>query len=602
MLQFWLSRRPLQLFSSSSSSSSSLALSYTRGIRTATSPKRLRDRINSPGIGTSQFILKRKHAARRVKVNRFLLTIDKYLEKGEWSDAWECLYRRMELPAMADNKTRFDAYEHAVTLFSSYERFGDAKEIQTTMINEGFIPSLSLRTRMASIAVLTEGAKEEVLLELLQDSLADPQFTELALYQLIRFLGDTMDFSPSSVDAIVQIWVNHHGQISKKKTLSYLIQIHVKRGQLEDAKAWLQRSIEQGTALDAAPFTDLLAGLVRREHTDELTATIANMQKAGIAPDLAVFNTIIYGHIKRLHFKDAIATYNLLFSSRGKELTPDKHTFTNMFTMHLKGLKPRLQVQPADKAQLPPPRTLYNNLIECHLIRTGGWVSLQSEALTTSVLNLALRLFLKTRDYEAAYNIFQTFDICKVPANSTTVSVVLQPLLARILRERRRAAKNDTWLRTLLGPEWYENIEAKGTLFSLTGTAILERLWVIGPLKPQVDPEPQHSDVNLHANPKALSVITGKVDKLSREDLKVLRSIVRRLFYAGAHEMNLDPSVPTASVWKKKVIDAMRDMMPNMKAMSRYFASGRAGKKLKRLAEGGNDKRKRYDLRYLGGG
>ena len=602
MLQFWLSRRPLQLFSRPSYISSTLLCA--RGIRTAATPKRLRDRVNSPGIGTSQFLRKRKDTARRVKVNRFLFNIDKYLGKHEWRGAWECLYRRMELPAMADSKTRFDAYEHAVTLFSSYEMFEEAREIQATMVDEGFIPSLSLRTRMASVAVLTRGAEEKDLLELLQNPLADPDFTELALYQLIRFLGDTMDFSPSNIDSVVQTWVKHHGQISTRRTLSYLIQIHVKRGQLEDAKAWLQHSIDHGTTLDATPFTDLMTGLVRREHTDELTATIASMQKAGVTPDLAVFNTIIFGHIKRLHFKDAVATYNLLFGSRGKELTPDKYTFTNMFTMYLKGLKPRHKVYSVTKAQLPPPRKLYNNLIECHLIQTGGWLSTQSNTLTTSVLNLALKLFMQTRDYEAAYNLFQHFDSCQVPANPTTVSIVLRPLLARIWRERRKAAKNDTWLRTLLGPGWYEIIEANGTLFSLRGTDILERLWVIGSAVPQVDRRPKDSGADWRTNvgADARRVVTGQVERLSSGDLQVLRNIVKRLFFAGAHEMDLDPSIPTALVWRRKVIVARRDMMPDVEAMNKYFASGKAGKKLERLSESGGDKRRRHDLRYLGGG
>jgi len=596
MLQSWLSHRPLQLFSSSSSHY------YTRGLRTAATTKRLRDRINSHGIGTSNFILKRKDTARRVRINRFLLSIDKFLGRGEWGDAWECLYRRLELPALADNKTRFDAYEHAVTLFSSYERFGEAREIQATMIDEGFIPSLSLRTRMASVAVLTRGAEEKDLLELLQDPLADPKFTELALYQLIRFLGDTMGFSPSNIDSIVQAWATHHGRVSKNKTLSYLIQVHVKRGQLENAKAWLQRRVDQGTTLDAAPFTDLMTGLIRREHTNELTATVANMQKAGIAPDLAVFNTIIFGHIKRLHFKDAVATYNLVFGSRGKELTPDKYTFTNMFVMHLKGLKPRYRVYSATKAQLPPPRKLYNNLVECHLIRTGGRPSLLSETLTLSVLNLALKLFMQTQDYPAAYNVLRTFDICQIPANSTTVSILLRPLLAKIWRQRRKAAKNDTWLRMLLGSGWYENIETNGTLFSLQGTDILERLWVVGSVGSKVDRLPQYSSLDWHANADARRVVTGKTKQLSPGDLKVFMNIVKRLFFAGAHEMDLDPLVPTALVWKRMVKEARKVMIPDVDAMNEYFTSGKGGENLKKLSAGGGDKRKRHDLRHFGCG
>ena len=502
---------------------------------------------------------------------------------------------------MADSKTRFDAYEHAITLFSSYQRFGEAKEIQRSMMDEGFIPSLSLRTRMASVAVLNKGADENVLLELLQEPLSDPNFTELALYQLIRFLGDTMGFSPPNLDAIVQSWTKLHGQISKK-TLSYLVQIHVKRKQLEGANALLQRSIDQGTALDAGSFTDLITGFTSREHADELTATIAKMQKAGVAPDLAVFNTVIFGHIKRLHFLDALSTYNLLFSSRGDNLTPDKYTFTNMFTMYLKSLKPEFQVFSVKRAQLPPPRELYKDLIECHFIRSGGRPAVQSNVLATNVLNLALRLFLRTKDYEAASIVLHTFRICQLPANATTVRIVLQPLVAKIWKERRTMAKRDAWVRTLLGFGWYENVKANGSWLSLTKLDILERLWVVGSAGIYLDSEPKYSDPNWGVNSADRLILSGKIERLAPEDVNALEIIVRRMFIAGAHTMDLDPSLPTPVVWNTRLAEARKHMIPDKGAMRAYFSSRKVGDRLKKLVVEGGDKRKRHDLRYYPGG
>ena len=502
---------------------------------------------------------------------------------------------------MADSQTRFDAYEHAVTLFSSYERFEEAKEIQSAMVNEGFIPSLSLRTRMASIAVLTRGAEEEDLLPLLQKPIADPSFTELALYQLIRFLGDTIGFSPSIIDNIVRTWVKHHGKILGRKTLSYLIRIHIKRGQLENAKKWLQRSMEQGTT-DAAPFTDLMTGLIRREHTNELTTTIARMKNAGIAPDLAVFNTIIHGHIKRLHYKDAIATYRLLFRSRGRGLTPDKYTFSNMFNMWIRALKPRYQVWSMKRVRLPRPRKLFKNLIECHFIRTGGQRTHQSRALTPNALNLALRVFMEMRDYPAAYNLLRTFGTCNVPANPTTALTVLLPLLVKIRKMRRGGSRNDPWLRKMLGAGWYDNIEANGTLFSLTGMDILERLWVAGVAGRELDLDPMYSSLSFHANSDARTVLTGKAKMLFPSDIKVLRRVVMRSFYAEGHRKSSDPSIPLDKVWRNNRMEAQNAMLPDLKAMRKYFESGRAGDKLRKLSRGWGDRRKRHELRYLGGG
>lgn len=506
---------------------------------------------------------------------------------------------------MVDTKTRFDAYEHAATLFSSYERFGEAKDIQATMIDEGFVPSLALRTRMASIEVLTKGAGEEDLLELLQRPLADPDFTELALYQLIRFLGDTMDFSPSTIENIVQAWTGSHGRVMGRKILSYLIRFFSQRGHLEGAKALVQRSIDHGTTLDVALLTDLMTGFLGREHTDELTITVADMQKEGITPDLHVFNTIIFGHIKRLHFKDAIVTYELLFNSRGGKLAPDTYTFMNMFGMCLRGLDPRRSVYSMRRRKLPRPRKLFNNLIECHLIKTGGHLSHRSRTLTTNVLNLALKLFMRTEDYEAAYTLLRTFDFCQVPANSATVNTLLRPVVSKIRRTRRDAWKGDTWLRFLLGSEWYDGVEANGTLFSLTKAEISERLWVVGSLGPEDDLWPKGSSPTFYANSVARKVLTGNVDKLYPSDLKVLRGIVKRLFFAGTRRLDLDPLISTESIWKVKLMGAKRDMIPNMEEMTEYFASGSAGRELKELSElskDEGDKRIRLDSEYVAGG
>lgn len=599
MLQFRFSLRQIQLFSSPSSPL--ITFSYTRGIQTLEAPKRLRDRVNSPGIAP-RFALGGKDTRRRARVSRLLLRIDGHLGKGEWKNAWEFLYRRMELPTMADTKTRFDAYEHAAALFSSYERFGEAKDIQATMIDEGFVPSLALRTRMACIAVLTKGAGEEDLLELLQRPLADPDFTELALYQLIRFLGDTMDFSPSTIENIVQAWTGSHGRVMGRKILSYLIRFFSQCGQLDDAKALVQRSIDHGTTLDVALLTDLMTGFLRREHTDELTTAVADMQKENITPDLHIFNTIIFGHIKRLHFKDAIVTYNLLFESRGGGLTPDTYTFMNMFGMCLRALEPRRRVYSMRRIPPPRPRKLFNNLIECHLIKTGGHLSHRSRTLTTNVLNLALKLFMRAEDYEAAYVLLRTSNFCQVPANSATVNTLLRPVVAKIRRTRRGAPKSDTWLRSLLGSEWYDSVEANGTLFSLTNTDILERLWVVGSLGPEEDLRPKDSSPTFYANSVARKILAGNIDKLYPSDLKVLRRIVKRLFFAGTHRLDLDPLISTESIWKARVTEARRDMIPNMEEMTEYFASGSAGGKLKELSNDEGDKRIRLDLEYVAGG
>jgi len=96
--------------------------------------------------------------------------------------------------------------------------------------------------------------------------------------------------------------------------------------------------------------------------------------------------------------------------------------------------------------------------------------------------------------------------------------------------------------------------------------------------------------------------LTGKTERLSSRNINTLRRIVSRSFFAGAHRMELDPSIPTARVWREGYVKAKDDMLPDMDAMREYFESGKAGAELQKLAMGGGDKRNRHELRYLGGG
>ena len=162
--------------------------------------------------------------------------------------------------------------------------------------------------------------------------------------------------------------------------------------------------------------------------------------------------------------------------------------------------------------------------------------------------------------------------------------------------------KKDSWLRTLLGPGWYQNLEENGSLFSLTRADILERLWVVGLAGAQLDIQPRFSSLDWRANADDRRVINGKINTLASTDLKVLKKIVSRMFFAGAYAMDLDPLIPTAVVCYRKVVEARKDMIPDMDAMKKYFLSGKAGRRLKKLAEGGGDKRKHFDLRRFGSG
>lgn len=65
-------------------------------------------------------------------------------------------------------------------------------------MDEGFIPSISLPTRMTSIAVLTKRTQENDPSELLQAPPSNSNSTEPTFRQLVRIICDSMDFSPSN--------------------------------------------------------------------------------------------------------------------------------------------------------------------------------------------------------------------------------------------------------------------------------------------------------------------------------------------------------------------------------------------------------------------
>jgi pentatricopeptide repeat protein len=565
-----------------------------------------RRRINTPGVAVNFFYPNHRRRARLLKIHRVLLHVDHLLSKRKWTEAWYYLHSKLspssEHGSRTDNRgwsrvvgldtnlDRYQVYENAASLFASYERFDEALEILNRMRDEGFVPTLSLRTKITTYSLVKEEIEADDLFETLEEeALKDPAYSENALLQLIRFLSDTLSFSPTSINHIVELWSKHHGTISSPTTLAYLVYIHARIGILDVAQNWLrvhaEKAAERGHSPDPAPYTSYLSTIsrIRPRPIEELSQAFTQMRKDGVAPDVAVFNALISSQIRCYQLDKAFQTYALLYECRTKHLTPDSFTFSSLFrALTRRRQRPTRSTSTSDLKQ--DIRDLYNDLLECHLIQTKGRLTTCSSTLNPSVLNNALETFMAYHDYAAAYVVLQSFRQCNLHANTETCRIIVKMLLFRIRKESRLYAGRvgRTWVGRFLGRRPREGADANEDLVALSDEEITDRILIHASNPPsksaassQKPDSPDAAEGSL-LRPAIFSSRMGRGSVLPRFDVVILKRIVNRAFSVDVTSpyhiaCRVSDGIKPAKIFSSAMVQAKNTMIPDVDAMKRYF-------------------------------
>ncbi|KAG1791587.1 uncharacterized protein HD556DRAFT_1272864 [Suillus plorans] len=214
----------------------------------------------------------------------------------------------------------------------------------------------------------------------------------------------------------------------------------MRAGQLSAAENWLKKyegdCMKQGVAPDAAPYAGILETLqeIQPENSGAVQATLYRMRSEGVTPDISVFNTLIRSSLARREYSEAFGLYHAIMTNRSASLLPSDLTFKKLFhASKFLGQKRSRRHKRPDNAV--PPRQLFRDMVQSHLLRTGNAPLAHSNIISVSCIHLALRTFMALEDYPAALMTLRAFDHFGFQPNLQTYLIVITSLVLRIKQD-----------------------------------------------------------------------------------------------------------------------------------------------------------------------
>ncbi|KAG2339157.1 hypothetical protein BDR05DRAFT_862478, partial [Suillus weaverae] len=222
--------------------------------------------------------------------------------------------------------------------------------------------------------------------------------------------------------------------------VSAMVTACMRADKMSAAECWLKKyesdCMEQGVAPDAAPYAAILETLqeIQPENCGAVQATLYRMRSEGVTPDISVFNTLIRSSLARREYTEAFGLYHAIMANCSSSLLPSDLTFKKLYHVSkIFGHKRSRKYKRPDNAV--PPRQLFRDMVQCHLLRTGNAPLAHSNIISISCLHLALRTFMTLEDYPAALMTLRAFDYFGFQPNLQTYLIVITSLVLRIKQE-----------------------------------------------------------------------------------------------------------------------------------------------------------------------
>ena len=188
---------------------------------------------------------------------------------------------------------------------------------------------------------------------------------------------------------------------------------------------------------------------------------LSAMNDAGILIDTAILNILISREVRLKRVGQAWFLYNEM--KKNPELLPDSYTFGSLFAMHRR-IRPASLRQFSAAAESTSP-TLPLRLLFKELVQSTERLDHPVKPNIT-LLNAALRAFMRQRDYVAAIIVIQSFERYRLPLDHKTYYCVVKLLVRRIWAEVQGSRPRDQvrWVDRFLGVQHYTEILLNQTL------------------------------------------------------------------------------------------------------------------------------------------
>lgn len=416
------------------------------------------------------------------RINGLLSTIDRYVRSGN-KDAVSNYVQLKFTAEEFHNPSRSLAYDKVIASLLTHKLLPVAIQLYERMHSEGLVPSLFVRVKMEAISIIHSPKTRKEVFRSLKVVFEEGSFDDSSLKDLIETLNEGVKakYPPQTIDRIVKLFIESQGPNYKPpmELVCQLIDLLVRNQSPGQAEKWLDimKEFDEADVDDdrpspssAAPHAAFLKALAETDpnNTAARVSILTRMQNDGITPDTPVFNSLIANQIGQGNLDPVFNLYSLLMQHRSDSelksqslsvptLLPDATTFQLLFrALKLsklpRGVRSRRHKLPK---QHVPPRQLYGDMIECHLIQTCGNLSEPSSVIDTSSLHIALRTFMTMGDYAAAFVALRSFKVMNIPINLDTYQIIIKSLLRRMHHElgSMRGDGKRRWADVLLGRE-----------------------------------------------------------------------------------------------------------------------------------------------------
>ena len=200
------------------------------------------------------------------------------------------------------------------------------------------------------------------------------------------------------------------------------------------------------TNTDLLPYTTLLSTIndVSLDDAGSVEQILLIMDHAQLTLDLTVFNALLRREHRLKHSSSAFTVYASLKEMADSGVLPNEETYAMLFSL-LRSRRPRVSKRPP--SGFYPPRSLFRDMIDTTMHPEHPLV------LSSSLLTVALRAFLKHRDYPAALVAVNTFDQHHIDVPIEAYYVAVKHIVHRIWAEvcGKRVLGSKLWCDHFLG-------------------------------------------------------------------------------------------------------------------------------------------------------
>jgi hypothetical protein len=395
-----------------------------------------------------------------------------------------------------------------------------------------------------------------------------PGFNENNLFSLVQTMS-SYDVDKLLVAVVVQTFRASMGPDYNPlpEVLAPLVASSVRLGYLEDAFGLLERATKKPRSRAARNFiyvayVSFLSTLneTRAWDDDSLNRVIDLMNDRGLPLQIAVFNILLSREVRRGKPQNALAMYSTL---KGMDfMLPDAHTFGSLFALYRR-IRPRVMRKLAltpESTHLIPLRQLYSEFVDA-----TQRIEYPVE-MTTSLLNTAVRAFLRQRDYAGVFVILNSFSVYRLPLDHHTYYSIMKHIIGRIWIEvtnkRLISQLQVKWCDRFLGVNFNEVKLSEDLVQHILFLISREEFVLEAPLHPLAEPS-KYNDNGKYKMPTM--EMMQSVDTPEPEDFKYqvvpLKRLIRRAIFANIPSNHSKPlkGVSTA------VANAKKEMLPAYK-------------------------------------